>query len=65
MTALTSLLKDLEQVNRAIADGHENLNDLRQKRYRLNVQISDYLAIDSEMDAITSGLQKTREALTL
>ena len=65
MTALTSLLKDLEKVNQAIAKGNENLNDLREKRHRLNAQISAHLIVDNEMDSITKGLQKTREALTL
>jgi hypothetical protein len=65
MSALRPLLKELHEVNTAIAAQENDLKNLRHRRQWLNGQISEYLLADAEMDAITKGIQKTREALTL
>lgn len=65
MSALRPLLKELHEVNTAIAVQEDDLKTLRQRRQWLNSQISEYLLADAEMDALTKRLEKTREALTL
>lgn len=65
MTQITPLLKELHEVNTAIANAEEDLKALREKRQWLNCQISEYLVADNEMNGITRRLEKTREALAI
>jgi septal ring factor EnvC (AmiA/AmiB activator) len=62
---MKSLLNELHQVNTAIAETEATLTALRNERYRINSQISEYLHTSAEMEAIKQNLKKTREALTL
>lgn len=59
------LLKELAELNTAIAKAEANLQALKERRTRINCQISDCIMAASEMEAIAANLKKTREALTI
>lgn len=65
MTQITPLLKEIYEINTAIAKAEDNLLTLRQRRQWLNAQISEYLLAENECAAIGKRFEKMREALTL